>query len=141
MYGTRTVRPARISALIMVLVLFSTCTSAQRNENPVKVTINENGKQLDLQKGQLLEVVLPVSLGTGFSWRVSTIPDALLRTKGQPEIQKSETDGPKTGGTDLQVFRFEAGDAGTAKLELQYARPWEKDKPPAKTYSLTIKVR
>jgi inhibitor of cysteine peptidase len=124
-----------------LIIILLACMAAIGNENLMTATIRENGKSVDLRKGQVLEVVLPASLGTGFSWRVSTKPETLLRTKGEPETRKSGDDGQKAGGAEDQVFRFEANEPGTGKLELQYARPWEKDTPPAKTYSLTIHVR
>lgn len=139
MTGNRLRSKAGKVGQVMVFILFFTCMSVMGNENPVKLTIKENGTRIDLQRGQLLEIALPASLGTGFSWRVTNVPDA-LRTKGQPETRKPESEEPKPGRTEYQIFRFVAGRAGTGKLELQYVRPWEKGTPPANTYSLTINV-
>lgn len=125
---------------IMLLILFLTSTAAMGNENPVKLTIKENGTHVDLQKRQQLEIVLPASLGTGFSWRVRSLPETLIST-GEPQIRKSESAEPKAGATEYQVFRFEAGKTGTGKLALDYARPWKNGTPPINTYTLTINVR
>jgi inhibitor of cysteine peptidase len=43
-----------------------------------------------------------------------------------------------SGGT--QIFQFAADVSGSAKITLEYRRPWEKDAPPAKTFSVTINV-
>ena len=67
------------------LIILLACMAAIGNENLMTATIRENGKSVDLRKGQVLEVVLPASLGTGFSWRVSTKPETcLLYTSPSP---------------------------------------------------------
>jgi predicted secreted protein len=38
-------------------------------------------------------------------------------------------------------FELEAVAAGTADLEIDYFRPWESDKPPARKFKLRIIVR
>jgi predicted secreted protein len=38
------------------------------------------------------------------------------------------------------VFRFTAEAAGKVDLELIYKRPFEKDKPPARTYKLAVEI-
>jgi predicted secreted protein len=39
-----------------------------------------------------------------------------------------------------QVFRFRAEARGAAALELEYKRPFEKDKAPARTVKLQVAV-
>ena len=47
----------------------------------------------------------------------------------------------RVGGGGKYVFTFRATKAGTAKLILEYKRGWEKGKPPAKTFTLTVVIK
>jgi len=111
------------------------------NEKTVRVTTQQNGITVTLKKGDLLEVTLPATLGTGYSWQVTQAGGALLSLREKSEGKKRDGEGPKTGGAEDQVFQFDAKATGTAKLELQYSRPWEKQAPPAKTFSLTVTIQ
>ena len=42
---------------------------------------------------------------------------------------------------ETQVFRFVATGSGSAGLELDYVRPWEKSAAPARTFHLGVTVR
>jgi inhibitor of cysteine peptidase len=127
-------------AMGMVGLVLISYIGASGNEKTVRVTTEENGSSVSLRAGDLLEVMLPASLGTGFSWRVRNGAESVLRSKGKPETKKPEGKEPEVGATEYQIFRFEAKAAGTGRLELEYSRPWEKDVAPAKTYSLAIHV-
>jgi len=130
---------AILGTVIVGLVLL-TSIAAMGNEKTVRVTMQENGNSVSLQKGDLLEVTLPASLGTGFSWHLHEDPQLPLSMKGKPETKKSDSDKSQVGSTEYQVFRFEAKAAGSGKLKLDYLRAWEKQTPPANTYSLTVNV-
>jgi inhibitor of cysteine peptidase len=110
-----------------------------RNDGKVRVTIKENGTTVTLRSGDVLEVALPATLGTGYSWKVANSAANVLKAQGKPEAGSAET-ASKAGQPENQVFLFNTLAKGTGQLEMQYQRPWEKDRKPAKTFSLTIKV-
>jgi predicted secreted protein len=43
------------------------------------------------------------------------------------------------GGTF--VFKLQAVKPGNSTVKLVYVRPWEKDKPPVRTFTVTIEVQ
>ena len=45
------------------------------------------------------------------------------------------------GGSHWEVFTFQATTAGEGKLKLEQRRPWEKDEPATRTFSVTIQAR
>ena len=47
---------------------------------------------------------------------------------------------PVAGAPAEQLFVLKAEQAGAAEAVFVYGRPWEADKPPARTATLTIKV-
>ncbi len=136
--GKRPKSPALVVGFVCV-TLFVMCATG--NEKTFRVTTKQNGGSISLQKGDLLEVTLPAVLGTGFSWRIRNGADPLLRAKEQRVVKKSESEKEETGKTEYQIFQFESKITGTARLELEYVRLWEKEGSPAKTFSLTVHVQ
>ena len=131
-----------VSALIlwMVCSCFFTASSHAR-EKVVKVTEQQNGQTVKLRSGDILELSLPITGGTGFTWQVANAASTVLRNDGQPEVQKSTDSQSRPGATQIQVFRFAASSKGTEALKLQYLRPWEKNVAPAKEFAITILVK
>jgi len=57
------------------------------------------------------------------------------------EPKKQDTTDKPLGAPEYHVFRYCAQNAGTEVLELGYMRGWEKNKPPQKTFSITVSIR
>jgi predicted secreted protein len=74
----------------------------------------------------------------GYSWQVAKQNEEQLKLQGKPTFEKP--DKKVIGGKVTQVFRFKAEAAGTSSLELEYKRPFEKDKPAAKKFKLNVTV-
>ena len=106
----------------------------------VTVTVKAKDKEgkVKLARGDTLEVRLPSNRTTGFSWQVAKIEKERLKAQGKPVYERPKKPLPGAGG--VEVFRFTAEAAGKSELELIYKRPFEKDKPPAKTYKLTVEI-
>ena len=136
-YVTRSVSMGVL--ILTAVVLTAGWLQMSRNDGKVRVTIKENGATVTLHSGDILEVTLPATLGTGYSWKVANSAATVLKEQGSPEAGSAETAG-KAGQPENQVFLFNTLAKGTGQLELQYLRPWEKDRKPAKTFSLTVKV-
>ena len=138
-------RAASISgpAVMLVLTMLSTAmldaaSAGTDGEKTVTLTVKEKATELKLTKGDTFELKLQMQGGTGYTWQIAKDDQKILKSKGEPT---TETMGEaKPGGPQLRVFRFQAVAAGTCELELHYRRPFEKDKPPEKTYKLTLQV-
>ncbi len=104
------------------------------------MTEANDGQTLRLKKDGVLIVTLVSNPTTGFQWTVDQIEAAYLKQQGEPDYVSDCPDGrPGCGGH--QTFRFTAGGAGQTKLRLIYHRPFEKDKPPAQTFGVTINIQ
>ena len=102
------------------------------------VTEADNGRELTLSRGDTLEVSLPATSGTGYTWQPVPIADPLAKPVGE---MKYKTDHAIPGASGNQIFRYSVEESGTGTIEMHYIRPWEKDTPPAKVFKLLLIVR
>jgi inhibitor of cysteine peptidase len=109
------------------------------SKKPVILGEADNEKTVRLAKGDELEIRLEAQLGTGYSWRVTKFDEHVLDRLGEPVVESSK--GTKPGSREVQVFRYLAKAKGQAMLALEYARPWEKDKPAARRFRVSLRVR
>ena len=126
-------------ALLILLVALTVATSCSPQQQEVKASIADAGREKQLKKGQTLVVTLEGNPTTGYSWEVAEpLDEQVLRQAGEPEF-KAESDLVGAGG--VQILRFEAVNAGKFTLKLVYRRPWEKDVEPLETYSIQVVVQ
>jgi len=126
-------------ALLTLIVALTLATGCSSQQQEVKASIDDDGREKQLQKGQTLVVTLEGNPTTGYSWEVAEpLDEQVLRQVGEPEF-KAESDLVGAGG--VQILRFEAVNAGQTTLKLAYRRPWEKDVDPLETYSIQVVVR
>jgi len=127
-----------IAVLLALLVLAVGCGPAKE----FKLDAADNGRQVELQKGQTLVITLESNPTTGFRWEVVELEESILRQMGEPEFKVSDPRQPPPPGTGgWETFRFEAMSAGQTTLELVYHRSWEEGVEPLETFSLQIVIR
>ena len=127
------------AALSVALFAASACARAAGPPEAAARTFSEKdaGTTATFRKGQAFAVTLETIPATGFNWTVAKRDPAIL------ELVSEETENPPPSGAGATVhktFRFRTIAAGRSPLRLAYRRPWEKDTPPAKTFSLEIVV-
>ena len=124
--------------LLLVAAAFALSLPSRASAGMVTVTEADNGRELTLSRGDTLEVSLPATSGTGFTWQAVPIADPLAKPVGE---MKFKTDREMPGATGHQIFRYSVDESGNGSIELRYIRPWEKDTPPAKVFKLLLIVR
>jgi inhibitor of cysteine peptidase len=132
----------RRSYLPLLLVAFATAFAISLPKLAVAgvigVTEADNGREFTLARGDTLEVSLPATSGTGYTWQAAPIADALVKQVGD---LKFKVDNAMPGASGHQIFRFSIEASGTGTLEIHYIRPWEKDARPAKVFRILLIVR
>jgi len=123
-------------AASLVLVLAAGCGSSGQ----VELTAADDGRQIEIAKGQTLVVSLESNPSTGYSWERAPVEDMILQQAGEPEFRQGGRPG-LVGAPGQQILRFQAAATGTTKLDLVYHRPWEQDAKPEGTFSVTVVVR
>lgn len=105
----------------------------------VTLSDKDNHGTVDLTTGELLIVQLPANPSTGYAWTVNGDPAPLKLVK-HFHLRSKEESG-MVGAPQTAVFEFKATSAGAATLTLLYRRSWEYNVPPAKIFTVLVKVR
>ena len=98
---------------------------------------SSDGSTIETAVGDDFGITLASNASTGFSWKVEFEKEVITLVNNEyvpPAVQM-----PGAGGK--QIFIFRASKKGTQTLTFTYARPWEKDVPPAETRVITVHVQ
>jgi inhibitor of cysteine peptidase len=104
----------------------------------VFISQDENGREFTLDRGDALEISLPATSGTGYTWQAEPVAGGFVKPVGEPKFKR---DSAMPGAPGHQIFLFSVQASGTGALEMRYVRPWEKDTPPAKVFKIMLIVR
>ena len=96
----------------------------------------DSGSIIFLTQGDALSVKLPSNPTTGYAWSVASNAPSVLQPGGDPRFEPPPT--PRPGASGFQTFDFRVSGGGAALLQLVYRRPFEKDAPPARTWSVFV---
>lgn len=111
----------------------------------VLLTEADNGKTYRVHVGEVLNISLPENKTTGYSWDIVDFPPVLkqniqvLLDKSLPAVQPDEHN-TIVGAPGKFLLLLRIDKPGTYPIALEYRRPWEKETPPAKTFSITIEA-
>ncbi len=119
--------------LILFIIFITGCVSKEIN-----FTLNDNGRQIELTKGQSFTISLESQISTGYSWEVFYQDLGIVQQIGDAKVEQINN---VVGGTEIQTFKFKTISRGNTTLNLVYHRLWEKDIPPLKNYSIHLVVR
>ena len=142
-------------ALLVALVSATACTAAsagtpdQTNQGMKEIAITTSDefdqnqhiqKEVEIAKGEKLVVRLISNATTGFSWDENAqIANVGIIQQLNHEFIGAETDLPGAPGAEL--WTFQAENAGTTTVHLEYSRPWEGGEKGVWTFDLTVTVK
>jgi inhibitor of cysteine peptidase len=94
-----------------------------------------------LDKGDTFTVLLVTNPTTGFLWKFGNpaFDDKVMILHGDKFIQPEKKD--MCGAPGKRSLTFLAEGPGRTGLKLVYVRPWEKNRPPAHEFNLTVIVK
>ena len=96
------------------------------------------GNEVNARAGENFTITLESNPTTGYSWQLAKPLDEKIVQFVGSEYVPSRTDLVGAGG--VEEWTFLALNKGSAKIVLKYARPWEKDKPPAEEKTFLVRI-
>lgn len=107
----------------------------------ISLNENNNGQNYNVKVGQEFILSLDSNSTTGYVWDFNkSYDDKLLELKVDKAYANNTNVNENIVGQGGRTYwEFKALQAGTAEIELRYARPWESVQP-AKTFKVTINI-
>ncbi len=102
----------------------------------VKVDQSSNNTEISLSVGQRLEIALAENPTTGFRWELKEDGAPFCAPRGNA----FEAPAAGLGKPGIRRWHFEMIQAGSATIALVYRRSFERDKPPAQVFQITVKI-
>jgi predicted secreted protein len=112
--------PRNTWLLLTVLVL--TASTLMAADATITVTKEQDGREIALKVGNILQIELPGRGGTGYLWSVEADGAPYLKLISQATQKVGE---PRPGSPSMQVWRFRAEKPGATEIKMAYYRPWE----------------
>jgi inhibitor of cysteine peptidase len=103
------------------------------------LTDQDNGRAITIPVGADAVVQLPANPTTGYDWKPAAATLPTLRLVESSYTPNASTMG-LTGAGGTEIFRFRGLAPGQVTVQLNYARPWEKETAPAKSMRFTVTV-
>jgi len=128
----------RIRRSHLLLLLVALLLASRADASVVFISRDDNGREFTLDRGDALEISLPATSGTGYTWQAEPVAGGFVRQVGEPAFT---LDSSMPGASGHQIFHFGIGASGTGTLEMRYLRPWEKGSKPAKVFKIMLIVR
>ncbi|MDK2979842.1 MAG: inhibitor of cysteine peptidase [Chloroflexota bacterium] len=119
--------------LAVLILALAGCRNSER-----LVTEKDDGRTVKMRIGEKLLVQLEGNPTTGYEWSLAALNEKYLSYRGEPEFQR---DSNLIGAGGTYTFIFDTLEPGRTTLTLEYARPFEPDVPPARTFSVDVLIR
>ena len=120
-------RPAIVAALCAIVM-------AAAGPRMHRLTESDSGRELSVAVGDAIEIALPENPGTGYRW--------IVKAGGEPclslESERFERGAAVPGRGGVHRWTFKVIAAGSAAIEMNYLRPWEKNVPPARSFMIKL---
>lgn len=126
-----------IAASSFLLILLGGVTLAAAAE-VTAVQAKDDGKEIKVKVGAIIELSLEETAGTGYSWAFDRLDEQhfeLLKTETRSLAEKH-----RVGGPVLKTWRLKAKSPGEARLTLNYFRPWEGKAKAVKHFMVKVSI-
>jgi predicted secreted protein len=115
------IRIPRITWLLLTFLMLSQSTLLAA-EATITVTKAQGGREIALKVGNILQIELPGTGGTGYQWLAEDTFAPYLKIMDQATRQLKAG---RLGGPVMQIWRFKAEKPGATEINMAYYRPWE----------------
>ena len=120
---------------VLAALLTFSCTL-----KPVYLTEQDNGGEITVRQGAIIDVKLRSNPTTGYDWYIKEKPDNLTE-EGTKEFIQSKLKKGIVGIGGTTIFKFKASKKGTGLLTIVYERKWEKESLNSKKFVIKINVK
>lgn len=136
-YKFKKIKAGILLILLLSFVLASCAQPESKATKEVSIVWSEIDQGIGLEVGDILEVVLPANLSTGYIWEVGFYNQSILKPYGESEFSRTSTN---LGAEEAQLLHFEAIGEGETELVLVYQRSFENEEVDQQTFQVYVTV-
>jgi len=114
-------------------------SGSARLVRPGTLTMADNGRSVDVKRGEVIMVRLDSNHSVGSSWALTEPVGGTLKQEGSSSYARNTTRAGKVISGGTETWRFRAVGLGRETVKLQYGRKWESI--PERTFRFTAIVR
>jgi predicted secreted protein len=130
-----------IVAMIMTLISIQTGygMAGKRDISSTHILSGkDSGREITVQAGDILEIRLEGTGGTGYSWHLNKLDGQYLLLS---DAETSDTSEEKTGGPVMNIWRLKTLNKGVTEIRLDYFREWEGIQSAIRHFSLKLLIQ
>src|SRR5277367_807247 len=127
----------RASRKYLPVLVIALLIASRASASMIFISQDDNGHEFTFVRGDALEISLPATSGTGYTWQAEPVAGGSVKQMGEAEFKR---DTAMPGASGLQIFHFAVGASGSGTLELRYLRPWEKSAPAARIFKIKFTI-
>jgi len=103
------------------------------------VRLRDNGKEIRVKAGAIIELALKEQAGTGYIWEFHHLDPRHFQVLSTATRRLAEPN--RVGGPLLRVWRLKTLAPGVTRLSLDYLRPWEGRGGAGKHFEVTVRIQ
>src|ERR1700720_3844319 len=108
-------------------------------QDDAQPSVRKRPSTIETKVGDTFTIPLEANHTTGYSWRLAKTPDPAILKQAGEKYEEDNSSGVGAGG--VETWTFQAMAKGATTLVFEYARPFEKNVPPAKTSKFKITIK
>ena len=134
--------PTLVGILIWLCCLSPLAHAGQpeKNTNPIEIGEMDQEDLIHLRIGQALVIYLKSNPSTGFTWSIRSEEKLLSGLSEQPAYRAPDGKTGLMGQGGTEIFHLVARGCGVSRLVFEYRRPFEKDRPAARTARFEVRI-
>ncbi len=125
--------------VLLIMFILTSLLTLSCAAKPVYLTEKDNGREVTVKQGAIINVKLRSNPTTGYDWYIKEKPGNITE-KSKTFIQSKTKKGILGVGGET-VFTFKASSKGTGTLVLIYQRKWEEEALNSNKFVIKINVK
>jgi inhibitor of cysteine peptidase len=113
----------KIIVVIAIFALSTACIASGAQANSLVITKADDGKEITVPKGGLMEVRLKQSGGTGYLWQIVDPDETRMKVLGSADIPLNQD--KIVGAPLVRTWKIQAVESGQTELKFLLYRSWE----------------
>src|SRR5271163_1049581 len=91
---------------LLPVVAFALSMPAPVSASAIFISADDNGHEFTFIRGDAVEISLPATSGTGYTWQAEPVAGGSVKQMGEPEFRR---DSAMPGASGFQIFHFAVG--------------------------------